>query len=75
MIPIDKPFEDAYYTHKLWMFFRETKEKEEYIRRIFCEARIKMRKRITLKKKSDNGQFVIPCTVKGNEFPHALCDT
>ncbi|KAG5400097.1 hypothetical protein IGI04_014704 [Brassica rapa subsp. trilocularis] len=64
MIPIDKPFEDAYYTHKLWMFFRETKEKEEYIRRIFCEARIKMRKRITLKKKSDNGQFVIPCTVK-----------
>ncbi|KAF3589046.1 hypothetical protein F2Q69_00028799 [Brassica cretica] len=51
-IPIDKPFEDAYYTHKL-----------------------KMRMRITLKKKSDPGQFAIPCTVKGIEFPHALCDT
>ena len=34
-----------------------------------------MRKRITLKKKSDPGQFAIPCTVKGIEFPHALCDT
>ena len=37
--PIDKPFEDAYYTHRLWMFFRETREKEEDIRRMFCEAR------------------------------------
>ncbi|KAF3530603.1 hypothetical protein DY000_02040835 [Brassica cretica] len=34
-----------------------------------------MRKRITLKKKSDPGQFAIPCTVKGIEFPHAVCDT
>ena len=33
-----------------------------------------MRKRIALKKKSDPGQFAIPCTVKGIEFPHALCD-
>ncbi|KAF2558691.1 hypothetical protein F2Q68_00015289 [Brassica cretica] len=74
-IPIDKPFEDAYYTHRLWMFFRETKEKEEDIRRMFCEAREKMRMRITLKTKSDPGQFAIPCTVKGIEFPHALCDT
>ncbi|KAF2557856.1 hypothetical protein F2Q68_00016721 [Brassica cretica] len=74
-IPIDKPFEDAYYTHKLWMFFRETKEKEEEIRRMFCEAREKMRKIITLKKRSDPGQFAIPCTVKGIEFPHTLCDT
>ena len=74
-IPIDKPFEDAYYTHKLWMFFREKKEKEEDIRRMFCEARENMRKRIILKKKSDPGQFAISCTVKGIEFPHALCDT
>ncbi|KAF3580122.1 hypothetical protein DY000_02031073 [Brassica cretica] len=74
-IPIDKPFEDAYYTHRLWMFFRETREKEEDIRRMFCEATEKMRMRITLKKKSDPGQFAIPCTVKGIEFPHALCDT
>ncbi|KAF3610387.1 hypothetical protein DY000_02048269 [Brassica cretica] len=74
-IPIDKPFEYAYYTHRLWMFFRETREKEEDIMRIFCEAREKMRMRITLKKKSDPGQFAIPCPVKGIEFPHALCDT
>ncbi|KAF2605868.1 hypothetical protein F2Q68_00044034 [Brassica cretica] len=48
---------------KLWMFFRETRETEEDIRIMFCEAREKMRKRITLKKKSDPGQFAIPCTV------------
>ena len=74
-IPIDKPFEDAYYTHRLWMLFRETREKEEDIRRMFCEARENMRKRIILKKKSDPGQFAISCTVQGIEFPHALCDT
>ncbi|KAF2609015.1 hypothetical protein F2Q68_00044343 [Brassica cretica] len=42
---------------------------------MFCEAREKMRMRITLKKKSDPGQFAIPCTGKGIEFPHALCNT
>ncbi|KAF3604459.1 hypothetical protein F2Q69_00035713 [Brassica cretica] len=25
-ILLDKPFEEAYYTHRLWMFFRETRE-------------------------------------------------
>ncbi|KAF2581698.1 hypothetical protein F2Q68_00004954 [Brassica cretica] len=74
-IRLHKPFEEAYYSHRLWMFFRETREKEEDIRRMFCEAREKMRKRITLKKKSDPVQFAIPCTVQGIEFPHALCDT
>ncbi|KAL0684484.1 hypothetical protein Bca4012_051332 [Brassica carinata] len=74
-ISLDKPFEEAYYTHRLWMFFRVTREKEEDIKRMFCEVREKMRMRITLKKKSDPGQFAIPCTVKGIEFPHALCDT
>ncbi|KAF3592816.1 hypothetical protein DY000_02022087 [Brassica cretica] len=73
-IPLDKPFEEAYYTHRLWMFFRETRDKEEDIKRMFCEVREKMRKRVTLKK-SDPGQFAIPCTVKGIEFPHTLCDT
>ncbi|KAF2609100.1 hypothetical protein F2Q68_00044068 [Brassica cretica] len=71
-IPLEKPFNEAYFTHRLWMFFRETRETEEDIRRMFCEAREKMRKRITLKKKSDSEQFAIPCTVKGIEFPHAL---
>ena len=56
-IPIDKPFEDAYYTHRLWMFFKETREKEEDIKRMLCEAREKMRKMVTLKKKSYPGQF------------------
>ncbi|KAF3585690.1 hypothetical protein F2Q69_00027887 [Brassica cretica] len=51
---------------------KKTRETEEDIRRMFCEAREQMRKRITLKKKSDPGKFVIPCTVKGIEFPHAL---
>ncbi|KAF3583190.1 hypothetical protein F2Q69_00029499 [Brassica cretica] len=66
--PIDKPFEYAYYTHRLWMFFRETSEKEKDIMRIFCEAREKMRMRITLKKKSDPGKFAIPCPVKDGAF-------
>ncbi|KAF2598306.1 hypothetical protein F2Q68_00009844 [Brassica cretica] len=66
-IPVHKPFEEAYYSHRLWMFFRETREKEEDIRRMFCEAREKMRRRITLKKKSDPGQFAIPCTVEPSQ--------
>ena len=74
-IPLEKPFEEAYFTNILWMFFRETKETEEDIRRRFCEARENMKNRITLKKKSDPGKFAIPCTVNGIEFPHALCDT
>ena len=57
------------------MFFRESRETEEDIRRMFCEVREQMMKRVTLKKKSDPGQFAVPCTVKGIEFPHALCDT
>ena len=74
-IPLEKPFEEAYFTHRLWMFFRETRETEEDIRRMFCEARDKMKNRITMKKKNDPRKFAIPCTVKGIEFPHALCDT
>ncbi|KAF2549084.1 hypothetical protein F2Q70_00021044 [Brassica cretica] len=73
-IPLEKPFEEAYFTHRLWMFFRETRETEEDIRIMFCEGREKMKKRITLKKKSDPEKFAIPCTVKGIEFPHALCE-
>ncbi|KAF3505883.1 hypothetical protein F2Q69_00007088 [Brassica cretica] len=74
-IPLEKPFDEAYFTHILWMFFRETRETKEDIRRMFCEAREQMRKRVTLKKKSDPGQFAVPCTVQEIEFPHALCDT
>ena len=76
MILLEKPFEETYFTHILWMFFRETRETKEDIRRMFCEAREKMKKWITLKKKkSDPWQFAIPCTVKGIKLPHAMCDT
>ncbi|KAF3583779.1 hypothetical protein F2Q69_00029512 [Brassica cretica] len=74
-IPVEKPFDEVYYTHRLSMFFRETKETEEDIRRMFHHVREIMKLRITLKKKSDPGKFAIPCVVKGIEFSHALCDT
>jgi len=74
-IPLEKAFEEAYFTQRLWMFFRETKETEGDIRRMFHEVREKMKNKITLKKKSAPGKFAIPCLVKGIEFPHALWDT
>ena len=61
-IPVEKPLEEAYFTHILWMFFKETIETEEDIRRMFYEAIDKMKNMITLKKKSDPGKFAIPCT-------------
>ena len=74
-IPIEKPFDEAYFTHRLWMFFRETKVTEEDIRRMFHQVREKMKHMITLTKKSDPGKFAIPCVVTGVEFPHSMCDT
>ncbi|KAF2550489.1 hypothetical protein F2Q68_00035201 [Brassica cretica] len=74
-IPLGKPFEEVYFTHRLWMFFRETKETEHDIHRIFDQIREKMKQRITLKKKSDPGKFAVPFLVKGIEFPCAMCDT
>ncbi|KAF3559995.1 hypothetical protein F2Q69_00012753 [Brassica cretica] len=68
-IPVEKPFDEVYYTHRLWMFFRETKETEEDIRRMFHHVTERMKLRITLKKKSDPGKFAIPCVMKGIEFP------
>ena len=62
-IPLEKPFEEAYFTHRLWMFLRETKETEDDIRRMFHQVREKMAQRITLKKKSDPRQFTVPCSV------------
>ncbi|KAG5410747.1 hypothetical protein IGI04_007066 [Brassica rapa subsp. trilocularis] len=74
-IPIEKPFDEAYFTHRLWMFFRETKVTKEDIRRMFHQLKEKMKHRITLTKKSDPGKFAIPCVVKGVEFPHSMCET
>ncbi|KAF3510424.1 hypothetical protein F2Q69_00006430 [Brassica cretica] len=67
-IPVEKPFDEVYFTHRLWMFFRETKETEEDIRRMFHHVRERMKLRITLKKKSDPGKFAIPCVVKDSGF-------
>ncbi|KAF3531573.1 hypothetical protein DY000_02040345 [Brassica cretica] len=50
------------------MFFRETKETEEDIRRMFHHVRERMKLMITLKKKSDPGKFAIPCVVKDDDF-------
>ncbi|KAF2618406.1 hypothetical protein F2Q68_00039188 [Brassica cretica] len=74
-IPVKKHFDEVYYTHRLWMFFTETKETEEDIRRMFNHVRERMKLRITLKKKNHPGKFAIPFMVKGIEFLHALCDT
>ena len=38
-IPIEKAFDEAYFTHRLSMFFRETKVTKEDIRRIFLQVR------------------------------------
>ncbi|KAF3489379.1 hypothetical protein F2Q69_00053377 [Brassica cretica] len=64
-IPVEKQFDEVYYTHRLWMFFRETKETEEDIRRRFHYIRERMKLTITLKKKSDSGKFGIPCQPRG----------
>ena len=56
-IPLDKPFGETYFTHRLWMFFRETRDTEEDIRRMFGEAREQVRKKITLKKNNDPGNL------------------
>ena len=74
-IPTEKPFEEAYFSHRLWMFFRETKETKEDIKRMFNQVRESMKKRIKLEKKGDPGKFVVPCSVHGINFPRALCDT
>ncbi|KAF2536338.1 hypothetical protein F2Q68_00021431 [Brassica cretica] len=42
---------------------------------MFNQVREKMRLRITLKKKSDLGKFVISCLIGGIDYPSVLCDT
>ena len=64
-IPLDNLFEEAYFTHRLWMFFRETKETEHDIHMMFNQVKEKMKQRITLKKKSDPVKFAVPCLLKG----------
>ena len=72
-IPLDKPFEEAYFTHRLWMFFREAKETEQDIHKMFNQVREKMKQMITPKKKSELGKFAV--LLKGIEFSCALYDT
>ncbi|KAF2575523.1 hypothetical protein F2Q70_00003239 [Brassica cretica] len=73
-IPLEKPFEEAYFTHRLWMLFRVTRETEEDSKRMFCEARDKIKNRITLKKKSDPGKFAVPCTVEPSKESFTFVD-
>ena len=60
---MDKLFEEAYFTHRLWMFFRETKEHEEDIERMLHQVIEKMRQRIILNKNIDPRKFVVPCLI------------
>ena len=71
---MDKPFEEAYFTHKLWMFFRETKRLNKTLGECSTMSE-KMRQRITLKKKSDPRKFVVACLIGGIDYPSALCNT
>ncbi|KAF2600760.1 hypothetical protein F2Q68_00009784 [Brassica cretica] len=71
-IPVEKQFDEVYFTHRLWMFFRETKETGEDIKRMFHHVRERMKLRITLKKKSDLGKFAIPCLVNLVELGNDL---
>ncbi|KAF8100587.1 hypothetical protein N665_0221s0064 [Sinapis alba] len=73
-IPLDIPFDEAYYTHMLWMFFRESRETKGYIEIIFNHLRERMKQRTCLKNKSDPEKFAVPCLIKGNEYPCVLCD-
>ena len=72
---MEKPFKEAYFTHRLGMFFKETKKTEHDIHRILYQIIEKIKQMITLKKKSDPGEFSVPCLVKGIDFPCALFDT
>ncbi|KAF3567106.1 hypothetical protein DY000_02014712 [Brassica cretica] len=44
------------------------------LRECFHQVREKMRQRITLKKKSDPGKFVVPCLIGGIDYPIFYCD-
>ncbi|KAF8112091.1 hypothetical protein N665_0067s0012 [Sinapis alba] len=74
-ILLDTPFDEACYTHRIWMFFRESKESEKDIERMFHHIREKMKQKLILKKKSDPEKFLILFLVKGHDYPNALCDT
>ena len=69
-IPLDKLFEEAYFTHRLWMFFRETTD----IHRIFNQVREKMKQRITLKKKRYHGKlsFCVCCVTQVHQSAYYL---
>ncbi|KAF2615252.1 hypothetical protein F2Q70_00011795 [Brassica cretica] len=57
----------------------ETKETDKDIVLMFHQIREKMKQRVVLKnkkKKSDAGNFVVPCLIGGIDYPlYSLCDT
>ena len=38
-IPVEKQFDEVYFTHRLWMFFRETKETKKTLGECFLMSR------------------------------------
>ncbi|KAF2532182.1 hypothetical protein F2Q70_00029635 [Brassica cretica] len=54
---------------------KEPKETEKDIEGMFHQVRENMRQRITLKKKSDPGKFVVPCLIGGIDYTSVFCDT
>ena len=57
------------------MFFRETKETENDIERMFHQVRQKMKQKVTLKKKSDHEKFVVSSLIGRIDYHGALGDT
>lgn len=69
-IPEDNQFNEAYYTYRLWMFSRESKETD--IERMFHQIREKMKQRVVPNKKSDPGKFVVHCVIGGSYPCHSV---
>src|SRR5690606_33275497 len=67
-ISLDTPFDEASYTHRLGMFFKETKKTYEDIEQLFNHLRGELKQKNILKKKSDPEKFLVPCLIKDHEF-------
>lgn len=74
-IPEDELFDEAYYTYCLYMFFKESRESEEDIKRMFNHIRELKKRDAKLTKKGDPEKFVVPRTVAGHVYQNALYDT
>lgn len=62
-IPDDEPFDETYYTLRLYMFF----QREPIIRAL-------KKRDANLTKKGNPGKFVFPCTAARHVYQNAMCD-